>query len=79
MSFPMQAAAAGVLILGLAVGSLMGRGTWQRPAPPSSAIRQGTEDDPLTLYNLDYLTDTPRGSLALVYLTLASTKSGQGE
>jgi anti-sigma factor RsiW len=71
VSMPMQAAAAAVLVIGLATGLLIGWNTWQAPAaPPAQAASQ---TDPLASYNVDYLTDAPDGSLAQTYLALVSS------
>ena len=75
---PMHAAAAAVLIVGLAVGLVMG---WT--ASPSTARTSATEAtvraDALNAYNLDYLDEAPAGSLADSYLTLvvASNEGGR--
>ena len=68
LSIPVRAAAAVVLVLGLAMGILMGRGVWQSPTPATA----NSASDPLAAYNVDYLTDTPSGSLAESYLSLTS-------
>jgi hypothetical protein len=70
LSVPVRVAAAIVLVLGLALGILMGRGVWQSPAPSTAAANSAS--DPLAAYNVDYLTDTPSGSLAESYLSLTS-------
>ena len=65
---------AAVLALGLGVGVLMGRDTWKR-----QDARPVASEDPSAVYRIDYLGDTPEGSLAEVYLTLASIRNGNGE
>jgi anti-sigma factor RsiW len=76
-SAPVRAAAAAVLVVGLASGVLMGWSTWQTPAaPPTQAVSQA---DPLASYNVDYLTDAPDGSLAQTYLTLVSSPAQEGK
>jgi len=72
---PMHVAAAAVLVIGLAVGFLMGWTTLPaRQSPPAQAT---VEADPLDGYNLDYLGDAPSGSLADSYLTLVSNRNGE--
>jgi anti-sigma factor RsiW len=66
-----RAAAAAVLIVGLAIGALMGRDTWQSQVPQSGGKSQIAQVETVEMYNLDYLTDVPKGSLADAYLTLA--------
>ena len=78
MSVPMRAAAAVVLIVGLAAGILMARETWQAPAAKSVASRTAPTD-PVAIYGLDYLTECPDTSLTDVYLGLASAQNGRGE
>jgi anti-sigma factor RsiW len=74
---PMHAAAAAVLVIGLAVGLLMGWTTLlARQAPPAQAAAPA---DPLDAYNLDYLGDAPSGSLADSYLALISGRNGEGQ
>jgi len=70
LSIPMRAAAAVMLVLGLALGILMGRGVWSGPGPTTGTANSAS--DPLAAYNVDYLTDTPSGSLAESYLSLTS-------
>jgi anti-sigma factor RsiW len=74
---PMHAAAAAVLVIGLAVGLLMGWTTLPAgQAPPAQATVQA---DPLDAYNLDYLGDAPSGSLADGYLALVSSPAQEGK
>jgi len=73
---PMRAAAAAVLILGLAAGAFMARGTFQPPASESVASTQSADAHVAAVYSLDYLTDAPSGSLAHVYVTLVSAQNG---
>jgi len=79
MSIPMRAATAAVLIVGAAAGLLMAWDTWQDSATRPAASVTTAQSDPAALYNLDYLADAPVGSLAQVYLTLASAPNGQGD
>jgi len=76
-SVPMHAAAAAVLIVGLAVGMVMGwttaTSTARAPAPDGVA-----EADALDAYNVDCLTEAPTGSLADSYLTLLVTSNEGG-
>ena len=65
-------AAAITLIIGLVVGVLMGRDTW-RPQQIQSAVKlQAEQQDPEAIYNLDCMTEAPKGSLADAYLTSVS-------
>jgi len=74
---PMHAAAAAVLVIGLAVGLLM---SWTTLPAGQAAPGQATvQADPLAPYNVDYLTDAPDGSLAQTYLALVSTPAGEGK
>ena len=74
---PMHAAAAVVLVIGLAVGLAMGWTTLPaNQAPPAQATVQA---DPLDAYNLDYLGDAPSGSLADGYLALVSSPAQEGK
>jgi len=76
VSVPMRAAAATMLVLGVAAGLFMG---WT--ALPSSAQTPttGAQVDPLEAYSLDYLTDSPKGSLADSYLALLTGQNGKGQ
>ena len=70
-------AAAAVLVIGLAIGVLMGWDTWQSPSIQSIGKSQMAKVEPTSIYNLDYLTDAPKGSLADAYLTLVSATNGR--
>jgi anti-sigma factor RsiW len=72
-----KSTAAAVLVVGLAIGVLMGRDTWQSPAIQFVGKSQMAQVEPTAIYKLDYLTDTPKGSLADTYLTLVSTTNGR--
>jgi anti-sigma factor RsiW len=77
VSMPMRAAAAAVLVIGLATGVLMGWNTLQAPAiSPTQAVSQA---NPLAPYNVDYLTEAPDGSLAQTYLALVSSPAPEGK
>ena len=71
------AAAAAVLVFGLAIGILMGWDTWQNQGIQSPGKSQMAQTEPTSLYNLDYLNDAPKGSLADAYLTLVSATNGR--
>ena len=68
-----RAAAAIVVGIGLAGGTVMGWQTGRRTAAPPAA------DDPVVVYNLDYLGGTPEGSLPGAYLTLVASSPVPGE
>ena len=70
-------AAAAVLVFGLAIGILMGWDTWQNQGIQSPGKSQMAQTEPTSLYNLDYLNDAPKGSLADAYLTLVSATNGR--
>lgn len=72
-----RAAAAAVLIVGLVIGALMGRDTWQSPVTQSGGKLQMAQVETTDIYKLDYLTDVPKGSLADAYLTLAFETNGR--
>ena len=72
-----KSAAAAVLVLGLAIGMLMGWDNWQSPAIQSVGKSQMAQVEPTAIYKLDYLTDAPKGSLADAYLTLLSATNGR--
>ena len=76
LSVPVRVAAAIVAALGLSAGVVMGWQTGRRfPSPPVAAI--SAPDDPIAVYNLDYLCGTPDGSLPDAYLTLVSLPPGR--
>ena len=71
-----KAAQAVALAGGLLIGVLMGQQTWRSA---HSSIPQPTiEPDPVAVYQLDYLTDAPGGSLAQSYLTLTKAPNHNG-
>ncbi len=71
-------AAAAVLAVGLAAGAVMG---WQtgREASPQTLAGGLAQDDPVAVYNLDYLGSAPDGSLPKAYLTLVAAPTEPGE
>jgi anti-sigma factor RsiW len=68
----LRLAVAAALILGLVTGLWMGKDFTVDPTPAAD------EPGPSALYNLDFLTDAPSGSLAQAYLTLTSTSNNNG-
>ncbi len=75
-----RVAAAAVLVIGVAAGTLMGWQTGRRPSPAvvvETVPQQG--DDPVAIYNLDYLGSAPDGSLPKAYLTLVAAPREPGE
>ena len=64
---PARAAAAAVLVAGLALGAVMGWDANRNGRSPSSVV---TQPDALAAYNLDYLAEAPAGSLAQVVMAL---------
>lgn len=71
-----RAAQAAVLAGGLLTGVLMGQQTWRSVHP--SNTQQARQVDPAAVYELDYLSDSPGGSLAESFLTLTGGSSGNG-
>jgi anti-sigma factor RsiW len=64
---PARAAAAAVLVAGLAMGAVMG---WDANRNGRSPSAVATQPDALAAYNLDYLAEAPAGSLAQVVMAL---------
>lgn len=71
-----KAAQAAALAGGLLIGVFMGQQTWR--SAHSSIPQQTIEPDPVAVYQLDYLTDAPGGSLAQSYLTLTNAPNHNG-
>jgi anti-sigma factor RsiW len=71
-----KAAQAVALAGGILIGILMGQQAWQ--SAHSSIPRQTAEPDPVAVYQLDYLTDAPGGSLAESYLALTRAPHENG-
>jgi anti-sigma factor RsiW len=67
MDRPARAAAAAVLVFGLALGAMMG---WDVTLNGCHALLPSDRPDALAAYSLDYLGDAPAGSLAQVVLTM---------
>ena len=67
MAGPARAAAAAVLIAGLALGAVMGWDANRNGRTPSPVA---TQPDALAAYNLDYLAEASDGSLAQVVMAL---------
>jgi anti-sigma factor RsiW len=68
-SVPMHAAAAAVMVIGLAAGLLMS----QTAAPLAPRAAGKMQPDPVDTYPLDYLGEAPGGSLADHYFALVAT------
>ncbi len=73
-SAPMHAAAAIVLVAGLAAGLVMG---WAS-APSAARAAAPAQVDPLDPYSVDYLGEAPAGSLADSYLALVTATEEGG-
>jgi len=67
----MQAAAVGVLVVGLSLGFVLGKSSATSAAPEATIDSQ---PDPLEVYQLDYFGEAPSGSLADGYLALISAE-----
>lgn len=74
--FGAQAAQAAVLAGGLLLGVVMGQQAWQSVHP--AGTQQTSQADPLAVFELDYLSDAPGGSLAESYLTLTTASNHNG-
>ena len=72
----MQAAAVGVLVIGLGLGFVLGNST-AKSTESETAI--ASQEDPLEVYQLDYFGDAPSGSLADAYLDLIATGNQGGK
>lgn len=70
-SAPMHIAAAATLLIGLAIGLMMGWTTAKSSGRPPVAERS----DLLGTYQLDFLSEAPQGSLANTYLTFVMVDS----
>ena len=77
MPVGLPAAVAAGVIVALGVGILIGRDMWRVQEPQEAQPAQVAGTDPVRLYRLDYLGDTPEGSMTGAYVSLVST--GQGE
>ena len=73
-SVPMHAAAAAVLIVGLAVGLALG---WTS-TPSTARAATAAKAEAIAAYQIDYLSEAPSGSLADSYLTLVSATTEGG-
>jgi hypothetical protein len=72
-----RVAAVAMVVIGFAVGALMGRETWRGFSAPRPDAGWVSAIDPVDAYNFDSLSEAPRGSLADVYLTLALPAEGR--
>ena len=61
---------------GLLIGVLLGQQTWRSAHRP--IVPPGAEANPLAVYELDYLTDAPGGSLAQSFLSLTNASNHHG-
>jgi len=65
---PLRRVAIGIPVAGLIAGLLLG---WTSP-PPGERAAVGAQPDPLAVYRIDYLGDSPAGSLADSYMQLVA-------
>ncbi len=72
----MQAAAVGVLVIGLGLGFVLGKSTAKSTEPEATITSQA---NPLEVYRLDYFGDAPSGSLTDAYLALIITGNQGGQ
>jgi anti-sigma factor RsiW len=72
----MQAAAVGILVVGLGLGFALGKSTAKSAATEATI---GPKADPLEVYQLDYFGDAPSGSLTDAYLALITTGNQGGQ
>ncbi len=72
----MQAAAVGVLVIGLSLGRILGKSVATSPEPATATM---TQTEPIDIYQLDYLEEAPSGSLADSYLALIMASNGGGQ
>ena len=72
----MRAAAVVVLMVGLSVGTLLGLNVARNENRPLTTVATPAPD-PTASFHADYLSGSPTGSTANVYLTLASS-TGEG-
>ena len=73
-----RVAAAATVVMGLAIGALMGRDASRSIADAHLEPGRVGTADPAESYNLDYLSESPSGSLADAYLTLAMPADREG-
>ena len=73
-----RAAAAALLAVGATLGALAGN-AMARPAAPASLEARTAPAEPVAALKLDTLSNTPSGSLAEAYVTLASAQTGKGQ
>jgi anti-sigma factor RsiW len=78
LSTPVRIAAAVVLVVGLSAGAAMGRFVGQTTVA-RFAKNLPSSEDPVAVYNLEYLGGTQEGSIAQAYLTLVSAGNPSGE
>jgi hypothetical protein len=73
----MRSAAAVVMIVGLTAGTLLGLSVSPEGNAQSVAL-VAQESDPVAVFNFDYFSDTPSGSLTQVYAALSAPENGGG-
>jgi len=78
MKVPMRLAAAAVLVIGLTLGTFLGRDTWRLGRANLEVAGDAAFTDPTDLYGIDLLTEAPDGSLARAYLTLVAADDRKG-
>ena len=69
--------AVGAVAAGLLLGLVLGQQTWRYAASTSRPDRPMAGIDAETVYSLDYLSGSPRGSFTETYLALTSVASDQ--
>ncbi len=69
--------ALGAVAAGLLLGLVLGQQTWQHTASANGAEQSIARVDADSVYALDYLSGTPRGSFTETYLSLTSVSNEQ--
>ena len=72
-----RAAMAAGLIFGVGIGILMGRSTWQK-APPEKSPQIMAQVDVVNTLGMDYLAESPAGSLPDAFIRMVSAEDGNG-
>jgi len=68
-----RVAVAASLLIGLALGGLLGADTW------SAAAHEKPAADPVAIYNLDYLSAAPDGSMGQAFSSMITASGKVGE
>ena len=73
-----RAAIAAGLIFGVGIGITMGRATWRKASPQKAPAQIIAQVDVVSTFGMDYLAESPAGSLPDAFVRMVSSEDDSG-